>query len=42
MSIRLKGDVLKQALAYGLSRGRSGGFAQLSSNVAYDVKVEKD
>lgn len=41
VSIRLKGDVLKQALAYGLSRGRSGGFAQLSSNVAYDVKVEK-
>ncbi|WP_434336812.1 bifunctional metallophosphatase/5'-nucleotidase [Mesomycoplasma conjunctivae] len=41
VTVRLKGDVLKQALVYGLSRGRSGGFAQLSTNVSYDVKVEK-
>lgn len=41
VTIRLKGDTLKEALSYGLSKGRSGGFAQLSSNVSYNVKVEK-
>lgn len=40
-AVRTKGDVVIQALKHGLSRGRSGGFAQVSSNVSYNVRVEK-
>ncbi|AJC50090.1 bifunctional metallophosphatase/5'-nucleotidase [Mycoplasma flocculare] len=41
VTIKLKGEILKKALEYGLSKGRSGAFAQLSSNIEYNIKVEK-
>ncbi|MBN3534714.1 5'-nucleotidase C-terminal domain-containing protein [Mycoplasma procyoni] len=41
-AVKLKGSTLLEALKHGLStKARSGGFAQLSSNVAYHVNVEK-
>lgn len=41
VTIKLKGDTLKKTLEYGLSMGKQGAFAQLSSNISYKVKVEK-
>ncbi|TQC51291.1 bifunctional metallophosphatase/5'-nucleotidase [Mycoplasmopsis mucosicanis] len=40
-TVRVKGDVLEEALKHGLSKARSGGFSQLSSNVTYEVEVVK-
>ncbi|WBP83983.1 5'-nucleotidase C-terminal domain-containing protein [Mycoplasmopsis edwardii] len=38
-TVRVKGTVLTEVLKHGLSRGRSGAFSQLSSNVAYEVNA---
>ncbi|WP_025755169.1 bifunctional metallophosphatase/5'-nucleotidase [Mycoplasmopsis cricetuli] len=39
--VRVKGNTLLETLKYGASKGRSGGFAQLSSNVSYLINVVK-
>ncbi|BAP01153.1 5'-nucleotidase [Mycoplasmopsis californica HAZ160_1] len=41
-AIKVKGSKLIDTLKHGLSKGKSGGFAQLSSNVSYDVDVVKE
>ncbi|WP_416755313.1 5'-nucleotidase C-terminal domain-containing protein [Mycoplasma sp. VS42A] len=40
--IQVKGDRALQAIKYGLSKARSGGFSQLSSNVTYEVEINKE
>lgn len=40
--IKVTGKQLIEIMKYGLSKGRSGGFAQLSLNFSYETPVEKD
>lgn len=40
-TVRVKGTVLTEVLKHGLSKGRSGAFSQLSTNVSYIVNVTK-
>ncbi|WP_426461180.1 bifunctional metallophosphatase/5'-nucleotidase [Mycoplasma hafezii] len=39
--VRVKGDKAKEAILYGISKARSGGFSQLSSNISYKVNIIK-
>ncbi|MHA3846146.1 bifunctional metallophosphatase/5'-nucleotidase [Mycoplasma sp. VS276A1] len=41
-TVKVKGDRALQAIKYGLSKARSGGFSQLSSNVTYEVEINKE
>ncbi|WP_338822598.1 bifunctional metallophosphatase/5'-nucleotidase [Mycoplasmopsis felifaucium] len=41
-TIKVKGSTLIKTLEFGLSKGKSGAFAQLSSNVSYALDVVKE
>ncbi|WLP85354.1 bifunctional metallophosphatase/5'-nucleotidase [Mycoplasma seminis] len=41
-TVKVKGSAAIEAITYGLSKARSGGFSQLSSNISYEVEIKKE
>ncbi|WP_036452955.1 bifunctional metallophosphatase/5'-nucleotidase [Mycoplasma buteonis] len=39
--VRIKGDAALATIKYGISKARSGGFSQLSSNITYEAEITK-